>query len=124
VEQLKEDQAVVANWKVQPLKAVKKPVNYFSLLAALPLHLYVWINNFLPYSIISWLLKKFVTREFKGSLKVGFGMVIVPFFYLLQTVLVQMTFSDWRVTLAYAITLPFLSVWSVDVYKSAMNCKQ
>ncbi|MFZ2905363.1 MAG: lysophospholipid acyltransferase family protein [Cyclobacteriaceae bacterium] len=122
LEQLKEDQSIVANWETQPLKAEKKPVNYFTLLAALPLHLYVWINNFIPYFIVSWLLKKFVTREFKGSLKVGFGMVIVPLFYLLQTVLVQMTFSDWRVTLAYAITLPFLSVWSVDAYKAAIHC--
>ena len=119
VEQLKEDQSVIVNWKNNPRQASKKPVNYFSLGAAMPLHLYAWINNFIPYFLVSWLLKKFVSREFKGSLKVGFGMVIVPLFYLLQSALIQTFFSNWRITLTYLFTLPFLSVWSVDLFKSA-----
>ena len=119
VEQLKHDQEVIATWQSSKHEAVKKPVNYFLLIAALPLHLYAWVNNFIPYFLVSGLLKKFVTREFKGSLKVGFGMVIVPFFYILQSIAVQIIFSDWRVTLVYSLTLPFLSVWSVDLFKGA-----
>jgi hypothetical protein len=65
------------------------------------------------------LLDKYVTPEFRGSLKVGFAMVIVPFFYLIQSIIVQTIFSDWRITLAYVFTLPFLSIWSVDLFKSA-----
>ena len=122
VEQLKHDQAVVAGWNTNPHKdAPQKSKNYFSLLLALPLHVYTGVNNFVPYFLIQWLLKKFVTVEFKGSLKVGFGMVIVPFFYLMQSIVVQTTFSDWRLTLVYLFTLPFLSVWSVDLYRRAMQ---
>jgi hypothetical protein len=45
--------------------------------------------------------------------------VIVPLFYLLQSILVQLVFSDWRITLGYALTLPFLSILSVDLFKAA-----
>lgn len=122
VEQLKHDQAVVAGWNTRAQQqASAKTKNYFSLLIAMPLHLYTWVNNFAPYFLVQWLLKKYVTLEFKGSLTVGFGMVIVPFFYLMQSIAVQSIFSDWRLTLVYLFTLPFLSVWSVDLFKVALN---
>ena len=118
VEQLKHDQAVVANWKGD-LKPEKRKVNYLSLIALLPLHLYTAVNNILPYLLITWILNQYVTIEFRGSLKVGLGIVIVPLFYLLQSAGVHLVFSDWRITLAYLFTLPFLSILSVDLFKSA-----
>lgn len=121
VEQLKHDQKIIAEWNVNPQQPGKKSKNYFLLILSLPLQLYAWLNNFLPYALVSWLLKKYVNLEFKGSLKVGFGMVIVPLFYLLQGLLLQSIFSDWRITIAYWVTLPFLSVWSVDIFKRALN---
>jgi hypothetical protein len=119
VEQLKHDQVIVANWDGTLAGQSQPRKNNLLLIAGLPLHIYAWVNNFLPYFLTSWLLKKYVNLEFKGSLKVGFGMVIVPFFYLLQSAAIQLVFHDWRVTLGYLITLPFLSVWSVDLFKSA-----
>lgn len=122
VEQLKHDQMVVAEWNTSsPKDILPKPKNYFLLLLTMPLHLYTWVNNVIPYVLIEWLLKKYVTPEFKGSLKVGFGMVIVPVFYLIQSMIVQIIFSDWRITVTYLLTLPFLSIWSVDLYKKAMR---
>jgi hypothetical protein len=120
VEQLAEDQHVVNTWEEFSKADFKTlPVNSISLILAFPLHVYVWTNNVIPRLLIHWLLNKYVTPEFRGSLKLGFGMVIVPLFYLLQSVGVQLIFSDWRVTLSYVVTLPFLSVWSVDLFKSA-----
>jgi hypothetical protein len=119
VEQLKYDQEIVKAWDGNPKKIPAKTKNNFLLALTLPLHIYVWINNFAPYFLIKWLLDKYVTPEFRGSLKVGFAMVIVPLFYLIQSVVVQGVFSDWRITLAYVGTLPFLSIWSVDLFKSA-----
>lgn len=122
VEQLHHDQKIIEEWKTNPRREGNtKSKNYFLLAVGFPLHLYVWINNFLPYFLIRWILKKYVTPEFKGSLKLGLGMVIAPLFYLNQTVGVQIFFSDWRITLGYALTLPFISVWSVDLYKSAVG---
>ena len=118
-EQLKYDQSIVAGWDGNPKKIPAKSKNNFLLVLTLPLHLYVWINNFAPYFLIKWLLDKYVTREFRGSLKVGFAMVIMPLFYLLQTIMVHAIFSDLRITLAYLLTLPFLSIWSVDLFKKS-----
>lgn len=118
VEQLKHDQAVVANWKGD-VKPEKKKINYLSLIAGFPLYLYTGLNNFLPYLLITWVLNKYVTLEFRGSLKVGLAMVIVPLFYMLQGVGIQLIFSDWRITLTYLFTLPFISILSVDLFKSA-----
>ncbi len=122
VEQLKHDQQIVREWNaIQSQDVSPKPRNYLLLMVAIPLHLYTWVNNVVPYALIEWLLKKYVTPEFKGSLKVGFGMVIVPIFYLIQSMIIQTIFSDWRITLAYLFTLPFLSIWSVSLYKKAMR---
>lgn len=118
-EQLKYDQAVVRDWEESPKKIPIKNQNHLLLALTLPLHIYVGVNNVAPYLLIKWLLNKYVTREFRGSLKVGFGMVVVPLFYLIQSVVIQAIFSDWRITLAYLLTLPFLSIWSVDLFKSA-----
>ena len=119
MDQLRHDQKVIAEWDSNPKRInTPKSKNYFLLAITLPLHLYVWINNILPYALIKWILKKYVTLEFQGSLKVGLGMVIAPLFYLLQSSVVQIVFSDWRIAIAYLITLPFLSIWSVDIFKT------
>lgn len=120
IDQLQHDQKIIAEWSVNPKRVITpKPKNYFLLAITLPLHLYVWINNILPYILIKWILNKYVTLEFRGSLKVGLGMVIAPLFYLLQSSAMHYIFEDWRITLAYLVTLPFLSVLSVDLFKSA-----
>lgn len=115
-EQLAHDQRIAANWPSGQTQK-KKPVNYALLVVTFPLHVYAWINNFIPYFIIHRFLDKKVTREFRASIKFGMGMVLVPVFYLIQTGLVQAIFHDWWISLAYFITLPFLSVWSVDLWK-------
>lgn len=121
LEQLKHDQQVVANWPSSKPAEVKKTKNYALLVLTLPLHLYAWVNNFIPYFLIRFLLNKFVTVNFRGSLKLGFGMILIPIFYLIQTAFVNAVFHDWRISLGYLFTLPFLSVWSVDIWKKGTN---
>lgn len=121
MEQLAHDQRVVANWPSSRPAEVKKTTNYALLIMTSPLHLYAWVNNFIPYFLIHYLLDRFVTVNFRGSLKLGFGMVLIPVFYLVQTAILQAVFHDWRISLGYLLTLPFLSVWSVDIWKKGMN---
>jgi 1-acyl-sn-glycerol-3-phosphate acyltransferase len=120
VEQLKQDQQIIENWERHP-KSLPHPkgINYFLLISTLPLHIYCWVNNALPYFVLKKILDKYVTIEFMGSLKLAFGMVIVPFFYLLQAGVLHIIFKDWYITALYALTLPFISVWSVDLFKRA-----
>lgn len=125
VEQLTHNQLVADKWEAKPHSSNEREgVNYFLLLLPLPLYVYVLINNFLPYILTSWLLKKYVTLEFKGSLKLAFGMVITPLFYVVQSILVQNILHDWRITMGYFVTLPFISVWMVDLFKSATRNNQ
>ncbi len=121
LEQLKHDQQVVANWPGSRPAEVKKTTNYALLIFTMPLHVYAWLNNFIPYFLIHYLLNKFVTVNFRGSVKLGFGMVLIPIFYLIQCGIVQAIFHDWRISLGYLFTLPFLSVWSVDIWKKGTN---
>ena len=120
-EQLAHDQRVIANWPSSRPAEVKKSINYALLLLTFPLHVYAWINNVIPWFIIHRFLDKKVSREFRGSVKFGMGMVLAPVFYLVQSVVIQAVFHVWRITLGYLITLPFLSVWSVDIWKKGTH---
>lgn len=116
-QQLAHDQQVVENWENNPVAVKATSAKYAMLAITFPLHVYAWINNFIPWLIIHRFLDKKVNREFRGSVKFGMGMVLVPVFYLIQSAVVQAIFHDWRITVGYFITLPFLSVWSVDIWK-------
>lgn len=124
VKQLQHDQAIADAWKEKPLKSEKQSIQYVKLIAALPFFLYTFINNFFGYMLTHFVITKLATVEFRGSLKLALGMVIVPLFYLIQTIVVQMVFHDWRISMAYCITLPFISVWSTDWIKAALRKNQ
>ena len=120
VKQLHEDQKIADTWETQTRKEpTPHVINYFMLIALLPLHLYCFINNVLPYLTLKKILDKYVSIEFMGSLKLAFGMVVIPVFYAVQAVVVQLIFKNGYVTLTYLFTLPFLSVLSVDLFKRA-----
>lgn len=120
VKQLEEDQKIADEWEANPRpQPAPSSTNYFLLASLLPLHVYCLINNVLPYLTLKKILDKYVSIEFMGSLKLAFGMVIIPVFYVLQALAVQLIFKNGYVTLAYLFTLPFLSVWSVDLFKRA-----
>ena len=119
VEQLALDQQLADNWKASTVTVKPKSKNYLLLALTFPLHVYAWVNNVIPYFIIHRFLDKKVSREFRGSVKFGMGMVLAPVFYLIQGSVVQAIIHDWRITLAYLITVPFLSCWSVDIWKKA-----
>lgn len=123
VEQLQRDQQLAATWSSNPVTVQPKSTNYALLALTFPLHAYAWLNNVIPYFIIHRFLDKKVSREFRGSVKFGMGMVLVPVFTLIQSAVVQAVFHDWRITLAYAITLPFLTGWSVDIWKKATGSR-
>jgi hypothetical protein len=116
VEQLERAQQMSENWNTNPVTVKPKRTNYALLALTFPLHVYAWLNNVIPYFIIHRFLDKKVSREFRGSVKFGMGMVLVPVFYLIQSAGVQAFFHDWRFTLAYLTTLPFLTGWSTDFW--------
>ncbi len=120
LEQLQHDQHIADTWAQNPIPVKPKSKNFLLLLVTLPMHIYTWANNIVAYSIVHFILNKYVSREFRGSLKIGLGMVLVPLLYGIQSIIVQCLVHDWRITLAYLLTLPFITSWSVDIWNKGM----
>ena len=83
-----------------------------------PLLFIALINYLLSIGVLAFILKKFVKdSHFTGSIKFAAGMLIIPFFFILQTLVVQLIFSNVIVTGIYttaSIALGFLLLWAHD----------
>jgi 1-acyl-sn-glycerol-3-phosphate acyltransferase len=105
VEQLKIDQMAIANLGITKTTAETKKQR--KRIELTPIYFYKQVNHFLPKSLIAFLVKKTVQDpQFIGSLKFAFGMVIVPFFYALQTGLIYFLSASKMVSFFYFISLP------------------
>jgi 1-acyl-sn-glycerol-3-phosphate acyltransferase len=106
VKQLKSDQEIILNMPIHDLEFVSKSV-IDDKPRWNPFFLYGFINHILPWAIIHWFLKtKVKDPQFIGSLKFALGMVLVPFFYLLQTGLCYAISGSWIISGIYLISLP------------------
>lgn len=108
VEQLKSDQEIIST--TPPLSEIepnskKRMGNYTPWWN--PIFLYRFINHLLPRTIIRWILKtKVKDPQFTGSLKFALGMVLVPLFYILQTIVCLAISGSWVVAGIYFLSLP------------------
>lgn len=76
---------------------------YFLL--GLPLCLYGYLVNIVPYTLARYLSKRIrVRRDFIGSMKIAFGMFVFLFFYSVQISLVGVYFGGYW-TLLFALSL-------------------
>lgn len=109
VEQLKADQQLVAEAPEQhneQAPPTPKNLDVFN-----PLYWYERINNFIPRSVIHWVLNNKVSDpQFIGSLKFAIGMVLVPIAYIAQTSLCYAITGSLGIAGLYLISLPF-AVW-------------
>lgn len=84
------------------------------LLLGLPLHLYGVINNYLPYKLAEQLaVKNFKDDHFHTSIMMASSMVIYPLFAFLQTGIVWGVLGDWKIALAYLVSVPFSGKFSI-----------
>jgi len=103
-EQLKNDQEIIASWKEdEPASpSTPKSKSSFSLL-----NIYYYINHVLVILLIRAVIKaKVKDPQFIGSMKFVLGMVLVPVFYLLQSVACYLISGSWLITLLYFVSLP------------------
>jgi hypothetical protein len=109
VEQLKADQQLVAESPESYNEHAREATKSGEFLN--PLYWYERINNFIPRSVIHWVLKNKVSDpQFIGSLKFAIGMVLVPITYLVQTALCFLITGSITITGIYFISL-LLMVW-------------
>ncbi|MBK7818543.1 MAG: 1-acyl-sn-glycerol-3-phosphate acyltransferase [Sphingobacteriaceae bacterium] len=87
------------------------------LILGLPIFLYGYINNILPFRIPFWCARIIAKRpEFHGSVAYSIGTLTFIVFYSLQIWLVSKFFGDWRIILAYGLSLPITGLLSFYYY--------
>ncbi len=99
------------------LKKIKlqevKPVSAFGLLGrklllliTSPLFLYGYVNNLLPWYLMTLYPAKIKDPQFRSSVKFVLSFLVFPFFYLIQTIVVYLVFHQFWIVLAYFVSLP------------------
>ena len=79
------------------------------LLVLFPSFLFGLINNYFPFHLPRWIVQKLIKDlHFHSSLKMGFGLVLFPLFYIIQTSAVFAITDNSLIALSYLIVC-FLS---------------
>lgn len=89
-------------------------------LVSFPLFLYALVNHLPAYFIPQRLIRMFKDKQFHSSVKFLWGAFFVPFFYLVQTLVVLLVFKNNWLALYYAVSLPvtgLLAHWLYRRYK-------
>jgi 1-acyl-sn-glycerol-3-phosphate acyltransferase len=94
------------------------------LILGFPFFVYGFINNFLPFRIPYWSAKVISKRpEFHGSIAFSMGTLTFIVFYSVQICLINKYIQDWRITLAYIISLPVSGLFAFSYYKRFTRIK-
>lgn len=92
--------------------------SFLFLLLGLPLFLFGYINNFLPFRIPFWASHAISKRrEFHGAITFSMGTFTFLIFYAFQIWLVNNYLQDWRLVLLYAVLLPITGLFAFYYYK-------
>lgn len=105
------------------IKNVEKSTPFFDsiksfifLIVGFPTFIYGFVNNFLAFRIPYWSARTIAkTIEFHGSIAYTMGTFIL--FYTLQILFVNKITDDWRIVLAYALSLPIFGLLAFYYFK-------
>lgn len=93
------------------------------LIAMLPVFLYGYINNLIPYSIPKLITGKLKDKQFTSSVVLILGIITFPLFYLIQFLLVWIFTDIWWIKFAYLISLPFMGVLAFYIHRFFVKTK-
>ncbi len=82
------------------------------LLIGLPVFIYGFINNIIPYFLPTFITKKLKDRQFESSIFFGAGIFTYPIFYVLQSLIVWFISKSWLITGSYFISLPITGLFA------------
>lgn len=103
-EQLQHDQEIISSWKEGDPTSPSTTTSKFSFSVE---SIYYYINHILAILLIRSVIRsKVKDPQFIGSMKFVLGMVLIPVFYLLQSVVCYLISGSWLITLLYFISLP------------------
>ncbi|HQP04781.1 MAG TPA: lysophospholipid acyltransferase family protein [Bacteroidales bacterium] len=88
------------------LKMWRLVASVILLLACLPVFLYGLLNNSIVYFVPKLLVLKIKDKQFHSSVKFGWGVIIGPILYLLQSVVFLLITGSWLYAALYLVSLP------------------
>lgn len=84
-------------------------------LISLPVFLYGWINNILPWYGIHKIAERIKDRQFINSARMALGLLIFPLCYLIQALAFWYFTKNSIWTLIYVVTIPFAGILSLNI---------
>ena len=81
-------------------------------LLSFPVFLYGFINNFFPFFIPVWITKKVKDPQFISSIRSTICLVLFPFLYILQSLLVGLFTGNFWIAMGYLVSLPFSGIFA------------
>ncbi len=96
--------------------------DFFFYLCGLPLFIYGFINNFIPYKLPGIFNDKIKARpDFTGAILLCTGTFIFLIFYIIQTVLIYKLSESYVLTIGYLISLPISGLMAYSYYQRLKN---
>ena len=92
--------------------------HYSWLMLGLPIYLFGYINNFLAAGIPRFVAtRSFLDKEYRATAQIVLGLITVPLFYILQTLLVGQWLGTWPALLYFLTLFPAgLFAWHYRQY--------
>ncbi|MCK4664665.1 MAG: 1-acyl-sn-glycerol-3-phosphate acyltransferase [Bacteroidales bacterium] len=87
------------------------------LILLFPIHLFGFINNYLPFKIPVWFVNsKIKDKQFHSSLKYVFYILLFPIFYLILFIIVWIFIDIWWFKFIYLLSLPPSGIFAYKYY--------
>lgn len=91
-------------------------------LCGLPLFIYGFINNFIPYKIPGIFNRQIKARpDFTGAILLTLGTFVFLFFYIFQTILIYKLSESYILAFSYLISLPITGLMAYSYYQRLSN---
>ncbi len=121
----------IRNWVIsrKGFPVTKIILVLIALLITMPVALYGFLNNALPYHLPVRFTRKVKDLQFLSSFKFVLALLLFPGFYIIQTIIIAIFINSIWVAFAYLISLPFTGYlalyWSLwfKKWKSALKYK-
>lgn len=100
---------------VERKSAIQLAMAAIGYLILLPVFLYGWINNIIPWTLMHLVAKKVREKQFKNSARMVAGLLLFPVSYLVQTAALGGIFGFGMGMLLYLVSLPVTGIISLKM---------
>lgn len=109
---------------VERKSSIRLAMEAIGYLILLPIFLYGWINNIIPWALMQQTAKKVREKQFKNSARMVAGLLLFPISYLVQTAAMGIIFGFGMGLLLYILSLPVTGIISLKVSENMQQWLQ